>query len=160
MYNPKLYLQELFESNHLLETIIPNFMSHHWSIHPHPGFYLHLQTRIHQYPDLFLHQQTRIHQYPYSLATTGRILRPPCRHVSSLAPPLHPYFICISLLLTSWTLSFPITQTPSSISIFLLYNLLQHPKDLFNHHTLSHLCSFKCLLLNNWIYVLITYLIN
>ena len=36
-------------------------------MHPHPGFFLHLQTRIHQYPD-----------FP---ATTGRRLKSPYRHV-------------------------------------------------------------------------------
>ena len=80
-YTAKLYLQELFARNHLLETTIPKFLSHHGRMHPHPGFFLHLQTRIHLYLD-----------FP---ATTRRRLRSPYRHVacpSTTMPPL--YVLC------------------------------------------------------------------
>ena len=51
-------------------------------MHPHPGFFLHLQTRIHQYPD--------------SPATTQRRLIPPCRHVAFPITTLPPLYVFLS----------------------------------------------------------------
>ena len=83
--------------------------------------------RMHPHPYLFNYKLTRKHLLP-------------CSNQPSLAPPFHPYLIFISLLLTSWTLSFAIIET-----IYLPFDILYiYPSIISskNAHALSTLWLF------------------
>ena len=88
-------------------------------MHPHPGFCLHLQTRIHQYFD--------------SPTTTGRWLRPPCRHVACPSTTHPPLFDFMSLLLNSWTLSYSITETINFFNTLSINTLMFFANTSLHH---------------------------